>query len=258
MKIFLDTADTEEVAKAMQTGTISGVTTNPTLIKASGRKPIEVYQELMELGVEDISMEVVGTAEEMYEEAIELHQIFDQSRATESHKKLAKLAEDWNKSLSKSSLLQKKCYLDFLDEHPLPKPVVTIKLPMTQDGLAVCKKLSLLIIRTNITLVFNIAQAVLAAQAGATYVSPFVGRIDDQGYAGLEVVRGIADMFQKMDTKTKVLAASIRTPQRAVRSLYNGADIVTVPPKVFKQMFTNILTDDGLRQFDADSQSIPQ
>ena len=123
--------------------------------------------------------------------------------------------------------------------------VATIKLPMTRDGLLVCKALSKQNIRTNVTLVFNTAQAALASKAGATYVSPFVGRIDDQGYAGLEVVRGIAGLYAQTGSPTQVLAASIRTPHRAVRSFFNGASVVTMPPSVFWRCLTmSLLTLD--------------
>ena len=130
----------------------------------------------------------------------------------------------------------------------------TIKLPMTKDGLRVCEALSRMKIRTNVTLIFNAAQAILASNAGATYVSPFVGRIDDQGYAGLEVVRSISSLYRQCGSSTQVLAASIRTPHRAVRSFYNGADVVTVPPKVFWDMYKHVLTDVGLEKFRQDAQ----
>ena len=130
--------------------------------------------------------------------------------------------------------------------------VATIKLPMTDDGLLVCRQLSKQLIRTNVTLVFTIPQAILAAKAGATYVSPFVGRLDDQQVAGLEVVRGIAGLYNMKRVQTKVLAASIRNVHRAVRSFYNGADVVTMPPQVFKDMYNHILTDKGLEIFQAD------
>ena len=130
--------------------------------------------------------------------------------------------------------------------------VATIKVPCTRDGLMVCKALSDDNIRVNVTLIFSIAQAVLAAKSGATYVSPFVGRLDDQSVAGLEVVRGIADIYRFHNVKTKVLSASIRSVHRAVRSWYNGAEIVTMPPSVFDQMYDHILTDKGLEIFDKD------
>ena len=130
------------------------------------------------------------------------------------------------------------------------KDVATIKLPMTVEGLKVCQDLSDLGIRTNVTLIFNAAQALLAAKAGATYISPFVGRIDDQGYAGTEVVRSCAELLR--GTNTQVLAASIRTTQRVVRSIYSGASIVTMPPSVFWKLYDHVLTDAGLAIFEQD------
>ena len=131
-------------------------------------------------------------------------------------------------------------------------PAATIKLPMTKDGLLASQILTDKDIRTNITLVFTIPQAILAAKAGATYVSPFVGRLDDQQVAGLEVVRGISGLFLQKGVQTKIIAASIRTVQRAVRSWYNGADIVTMPPEIFEKMYDHILTDVGLDIFEKD------
>ena len=131
--------------------------------------------------------------------------------------------------------------------------VSTIKLPMTRDGLLVCKELSKEKVRTNVTLIFCAAQAVLAAKAGATYVSPFVGRLDDQSVAGLEVVRSISELYRVHRMPTQVLSASIRSVQRAIRSWYNGAEICTTPPKVFDQMYDHILTDKGLEIFENDA-----
>ena len=209
MKLFLDTAIVSDAQQALTTGLIDGITTNPTLIKKSGRDPLDVYKEFIDLGVSDVSMEVMGNEDQMLEDAMQLYATF--------------------------------------------KEAATIKLPITKDGLVVCRELSQLGIRTNVTLIFNAAQALLAAKAGATYVSPFVGRIDDQGYAGLEVVRSIADLYCRHRVETEVLAASIRTPHRAVRSFYNGASICTLPPKVFWDMYSHILTDKGLEIFENDS-----
>ena len=211
MRIFIDSANVDEIAEAFHTGLIDGVTTNPTLIKKSERDPVSVYRELEVLGIPDISMEVMGTENEMIKDAIQLAEEFDN--------------------------------------------VATIKLPMTQDGLSVCRYLKGYNIRTNVTLIFNAAQALLAAKAGATYVSPFVGRIDDQGYAGLEVVRSIAALYAQTGQNTQVLAASIRTPHRAVRSFFNGAIIVTMPPSVFWKMYDHVLTDVGLDIFERDANS---
>jgi|TARA_B100000035_G_scaffold277046_1_gene255098 transaldolase len=212
MKIFLDTADTSLIEEYFATGLVDGVTTNPTLIMKSGRNPEEVYQQIKDIGVQDISMEVMGDAQTMLNEALRLVDKFGS--------------------------------------------VSTIKLPMTRDGLKVCKELSKEKIRTNVTLIFCAAQAVLAAKAGATYVSPFVGRLDDQSVAGLEVVRSISELYRIHGIRTQVLSASIRSVQRAIRSWYNGAEICTMPPKVFDQMYDHMLTDKGLEIFDRDAANI--
>lgn len=212
MKIFLDTADTEIIRERFDTGLIDGVTTNPSLIRKSGRDPEAVYQEIKDMGVQDISMEVVGDAQTMLDEGLRLVDKFGS--------------------------------------------VATIKLPMTKDGLLVCRELSKEKIRTNVTLIFCASQAVLAAKAGATYVSPFVGRLDDQSVAGLEVVRSISELYRIHRVPTQVLSASIRNVQRAIRSWYNGAEICTMPPKVFDQMYDHILTDKGLEIFDADWKAV--
>ena len=206
MKLFLDTADTAEIERAVATGLIDGITSNPTLIRKSGRDPIEVYRDIESFGIQDISMEVYGDYTEMVTQAAKLGEIFG--------------------------------------------PTATIKLPMTLAGLEVCQELKHAGLRTNVTLVFNAAQALLAAKSGATYISPFVGRIDDQGYAGTEVVRSCVGLLARTDTQ--VLAASIRSTQRVVRCFYNGADVVTMPPKVFWAMFNNVLTDQGLEIFNKD------
>ena len=208
MKIFLDTADTNVIEKYFSTGLVDGVTTNPTLIMKSGKNPEDVYQKIKDIGVKDISMEVVGSDLEMYDEGIRLYEKFGD--------------------------------------------VATIKVPCTREGLIVCKRLSEQGIKVNVTLIFCASQAVLAAKAGATYVSPFVGRLDDQSIAGLEVVRSISELYCRYGVQTKVLSASIRSVQRAVRSWYNGAEVVTMPPKIFWQMYNHILTEDGLDRFQKD------
>jgi len=212
MKIFLDTADTDIIRKYFATGLVDGVTTNPTLIMKSGRNPEDVYEDIRDIGVKDISMEVVGNAEDMITEGVRLYQKFGD--------------------------------------------VCTIKVPCTREGLEVCKKLSDMGIKVNVTLIFCAAQAVLAAKAGATYVSPFVGRLDDQSVAGLEVVRSISELYRIHGVRTQVLSASIRSVQRAIRSWYNGAEICTMPPKVFDQMYDHILTDKGMEIFEKDWQDV--
>ena len=212
MKIFLDTADTDIIEKYFSTGLVDGVTTNPTLIMKSGKNPDDVYQKIKDIGVKDISMEVMGSDLEMYDEGIRLYQKFGD--------------------------------------------VCTVKVPCTREGLIVCKRLSEQNIKVNVTLIFCAAQAVLAAKAGATYVSPFVGRLDDQSVAGLEVVRSITGLYQIHGIRTQVLSASIRSVQRAVRSWYNGAEIVTMPPSVFEKMYNHVLTDKGLDIFDKDWEAV--
>lgn len=214
MKIFLDTADTEIINEYFKTGLVDGVTTNPSLILKSGRNPEEVYQEIKDIGVKDISMEVMGTEGEMYCEGKRLHEKFGD--------------------------------------------VCTVKVPCTREGLKVCKSLSDQNINVNVTLIFCASQAVLAAKAGATYVSPFVGRLDDQSVAGLEVVRSISELYRIHGVRTQVLSASIRSVQRAIRSWYNGASICTMPPKVFDQMYDHILTDKGMEIFENDWREVKQ
>ena len=210
MKIFLDTADTDLIRRYFGTGLIDGVTTNPTLIRRSGRDPEEVYQEIQDIGLHDISIEVVGDSNEMIEEGIRLATKFPNS--------------------------------------------CTVKVPCTPDGLVACAALSMKnLIRVNVTLIFDVAQAILAAKAGATYVSPFVGRLDDNSIAGLELIKDIDKVYRVQSVcKTKILSASIRYVNSVSQSFANGADIVTMPPSVFDKMYNHVLTDKGLEIFDAD------
>ena len=212
MKIFLDTADTSLIQKHFATGLIDGITTNPTLIRKSGRDPLEVYQELKDLGVPDISMEVVGDADEMIKEGGAL------------------------------SLTFGKC--------------CTVKVPCSPDGLRTCKELSDAGIRVNVTLIFSQVQAILAAKAGAKYVSPFVGRVDDNSFGGICLVKDIVKVFKEHFVRTEVLAASIRNVRDVGRLFEHGAEIVTMPPAVFEKMYNHILTDKGLELFQADWESV--
>tara|TARA_R100001443_G_scaffold2802_1_gene9268 strand:+ start:1413 stop:2060 length:648 start_codon:yes stop_codon:yes gene_type:complete len=215
MKIFLDTAETDVVRKHFKSGLIDGLTTNPTLIRKSGKNHEDVYQEFKDIGLTDISMEVIGNAENMISEGKRLH------------KKFGKVA--------------------------------TIKVPCTVDGLTACKELSNNGIKVNVTLIFSQAQAILSAKAGATYVSPFVGRVDDNSFGGLCLVKDIAKVYNVHSIQTKVLAASLRGVRDSARAFEYGADIVTMPPKVFEGMYKHILTDAGLKQFDIDyAESIKQ
>ena len=213
MKIFLDTADTEIIKKYFHTGLIDGVTTNPTLIMKSGRDPEDVYQELIDMEIPDISMEVMGDSPEMTIEG-------------------RRLVEKFGKQ-------------------------VTIKVPCTPEGLLTCKALSRELIRVNVTLIFDAAQAILAAKAGATYVSPFVGRLDDNSITGLDLIKTIDDIYRVQAVhKTRILSASIRYVNSVSQSFANGADIVTMPPAVFEKMYNHVLTDKGLQLFDEDWKNV--
>ena len=209
MKIFLDTADTDLIAKHYNTGLIDGITTNPTLIMKSGRNPEDVYRELADNGLTDISMEVVGDRQVMLDEGRRLSR-------------------------------------DFGD-------VATIKVPCTPDGLRVCRMLSAEGIRVNVTLIFSPSQAILAAKAGAKYVSPFVGRVDDNSFGGLCLIKDISNVFNKqMWFDTEILAASIRNVRDVGRAFEYGANICTIPTGVFDKMYKHVLTDAGLAQFEKD------
>ena len=206
MKLFLDTADVKSVKARLSTGLISGITTNPTLIFKSGRHPQTVYQELIKLGIDDISMEVMGDSED---------------------------------ELFKNAMGHVKTYAE----------KATIKLPCTIDGLKACKRLSIVNVRTNVTLIFSPAQAILASLAGATYISPFIGRMDDNSLDGMKLINDI----KNTGVSAQILAASIRDPQSVGTAFALGADICTVPAGVFDRMYNHVLTDKGLEQFERDN-----
>ena len=213
MKLFLDTADVESIADSFETGLIDGVTTNPTLMMKSGRSPDDVYQELINLGVPDVSMEVVGNSFEMIQEGLRLSEKF--------------------------------------------KYQATIKVPCTPEGLLACRELSRNLIKVNVTLIFSPSQAILAAKAGATYVSPFVGRVDDNSFGGLCLIKDIANIYEKQNWKmTEILAASIRNVRDVGKAFEYGANICTLPPVVFRKMYKHILTDKGIELFENDWKSV--
>ena len=215
MKIFLDTADTDAIEKAYTTGIIDGVTTNPTLIRKSGRDPEDVYQELIDYGINDISMEVVGDYGTMFEEGTRLSRKFG-----------------------------KAC---------------TVKVPCTPDGLKVCRELSRDLVNVNVTLIFSAAQAILAAKSGAKYVSPFVGRVDDNSFVGIDLIEQISDIYTIQNVhKTEILSASIRDVKSVSDSFASGAHVVTLPPAVLEKMYNHVLTDKGLYLFDMDWAQVPQ
>lgn len=210
MQIFLDTADTDDIAAAYSTGLIDGVTTNPSLILKSGKRMEDVIRFIHGSfpTLQSISVEVVAdTAEEMLSEA-------------------------------------RKYYSQF--------PCATIKLPCTVEGLKACASLSSSGIHTNVTLVFSLAQAILASKAGATYISPFVGRWFDNSVDGIGLIKSIRQVFDRSGTDTKILAASVRDVHQVEQVALAGADVATIPSVVFWAMFKNIMTEKGLEIFEKD------
>jgi len=212
MRLFIDTANVDEIRKAYQLGVISGVTTNPSLVAKEGRVFEEVLREIHEIVDGPISAEVVSTqADEMVEEG----------------KRLAKIGKN-----------------------------IVIKVPMTEEGLKATHQFRKLGIPTNVTLIFSVNQALLAARAGATYVSPFVGRLDDIGQNGIQLVEEIVQLFDLHGIETQVISASIRHPLHVTQSGLAGAHIATVPYKVIEQMTKHPLTDIGLEKFLSDWEKV--
>ena len=205
MKLFVDTANVDDIREANDIGVICGVTTNPSLIAKEGRVFEEVITEIASIVDGPISAEVISLeADKMVEEAIPLSKI--------------------NKN-------------------------IVIKLPMCAEGLKACKRLTAMGIKTNVTLVFSAAQAILAANAGATYVSPFLGRLDDIGNEGMNLIEEISEIFSVQNIKTEIIAASIRNPIHVVTAARLGCDIATVPMNVIRQMIKHPLTDIGIERF---------
>jgi len=210
MKIFVDTADLNEIKELASWGIIDGVTTNPTLVAKTGRPFNEIIEEIFKIVDGPISLEVVSEkSDEMVKEAKAL---------------VLKVSEKYRKN-------------------------VAIKIPMTPEGLKAVKQLSKEKIKTNVTLVFSANQALLAAKAGATYVSPFIGRLDDIGQEGMNVIEEIMDIFCNYDIETEVIVASIRHPIHVIEAARIGADIATIPPEVIKKMVKHSLTDVGIKNF---------
>lgn len=211
MKIFMDTANVEEIAKFVDWGVVYGVTTNPSLIAKTGRSQAEVIPEIAKLVEGPVSAEVISTeCAGMVEEA----------------RKLVQIAEN-----------------------------IVIKIPCIPEGLKAVKILSAEGIKTNVTLVFSMSQALLAARAGATYVSPFIGRLDDIGEDGVLLVKNIVQAFKLYGIETEVIAASIRNLAHVDAVMLTGCQIATIPTKVLEQMVQHQLTDKGLAQFLADYQN---
>lgn len=211
MKLFIDTANVEEIREANEMGIICGVTTNPSLIAKEGRDFNEVIKEITSIVDGPISGEVISLdAEGMIKEGREISKI---------HKNMV------------------------------------VKIPMTAEGLKAVKVLSREGIKTNVTLIFTPSQALLAARAGATFVSPFLGRLDDIGANSIELIEMIVRIFEVHDIKTEIIAASIRNPIHAQEAAAAGAHIATIPFGVIKQMLKHPLTDAGIERFMKDWKS---
>mgnify|MGYP006225139395 FL=1 len=206
MEFFLDTADVDEIREIAAWGILDGVTTNPSLIKKSGRDFKEVVSEIAGICSGPISAEVT---------AMDTQGMLEQARQLKSE---------------------------------LPENVI-IKIPCTPEGLAATKVLTQEGVDTNVTLIFSASQALMAAKAGATYVSPFIGRIDDTGHDGMNLIAEIMETWEKYDISTKVLAASIRHPTHVLQCMQLGAHTATMPAKIFRQLMKHPLTDKGLEGF---------
>ena len=210
MKIFVDTADLDEIRELASWGIIDGVTTNPTLMAKSGRSFSEIIKEIFTLVDGPISLEVVS------EKADEM--------VTEAKAIVKKVPKKYQQN-------------------------VAIKIPMTAEGLKAVSQLHTAGIHTNVTLVFSANQALLAAKAGATFVSPFIGRLDDIGQVGMTIVEEIMDIFTNYDIPTEVIVASIRDPIHVIDAARIGADIATIPPGIIRKMAKHSLTDVGITRF---------
>ncbi len=207
MKIFIDTANIDEIRDAASLGVIDGVTTNPSLIAKEGKKLEDVIGEICSLVDGPISGEIKATTNKWEDMVAE-------------GKEIAKFHKN-----------------------------MVVKIPMTKDGIIATKELTKLGIKTNVTLVFSVNQALLAAKAGATYVSPFVGRLDDISEDGIQLIYDIVNVFTNYDINTEIIAASIRHPLHVVECAKAGADIATIPYKVIMQMIKHPLTDQGIEKF---------
>lgn len=217
MKIFVDTADLDEIRELASWGIVDGVTTNPTLVARSGRSFKEIIDEIFDIVDGPISLEVVSEkAEDMIKEAENLV-----SKISEKHRKN-----------------------------------IAIKIPINPEGLKAVKVLSKKGIQTNVTLIFSANQALLAAKAGATFVSPFIGRLDDIGQEGMQIVEEIMEIFINYDIETEVIVASIRHPIHVIDAARIGADIATIPPDIIRKMVKHSLTDVGIEKFLTDWEKV--
>ena len=217
MKIFVDTADLNEIKELASWGILDGATTNPSLVAKTGKNFDEIIEEIFTLIDGPISLEVVSEkADDMIKEAKQL---------------ISKVNKEYRKN-------------------------VAIKIAMNPEGLKAVKRLSDEGINTNVTLIFSANQALLAAKAGATFVSPFIGRLDDQGQEGMQVIEEIMEIFYNFDIETEVIVASIRDPIQVIDAARIGADIATIPPGIIRKMVKHSLTDIGIQKFLADWEKV--
>ena len=214
MKLFIDTADIEEIKEANALGVIDGVTTNPSLIAKTGRSYADVIKDIVKIVDGPISVEAISP---------------DTEGMVKEGREFAKIHKN-----------------------------ITVKIPMTSEGLKAVKILSKEKIKTNVTLIFSANQALLAAKAGATFVSPFVGRLDDIGQTGMELIDEIMDIYENYEFKTQLIVASIRSPMHVKMSALYGAHVATVPFKVILQLTKHSLTDAGIEKFLKDYEKIPK
>lgn len=214
MKIFLDTANVEEIRTVASWGILDGVTTNPTLVAKEGRDFKKVIKEITEIVKGPISAEAV-------------------SLDADGIVKEAKEFSTWGDTIN-------------------------IKVPMTSEGLRAVSKLKKENIKTNVTLVFSVNQAILAAKAGATFVSPFIGRLDDISHNGIELLSDMVKVFKNYSFSTEIIAASIRHPLHVIEAAKIGVHIATIPYKVLEQMLKHNLTDTGIERFLKDWEKVPR
>jgi transaldolase len=214
MKLFIDTADIEQIREAYGWGIVDGVTTNPTHVSKTGRPAREVYEEICRTVDGPISLEAVS---------LEADKIVDEAR------QLATIAEN-----------------------------VVIKVPIMREGLKAVKQLSAEGVKTNVTVTFSPLQALLAAKCGATYISPFVGRLDAVGHVGMELVRQMKTIYANYGFQTQILVAAVRHPTHVLEAALAGADVCTIYYDVMKQLYDHPLTDIGIERFLNDWKKVPK
>lgn len=214
MKIFIDTAHIDEIKEAWSWGIIDGVTTNPTHVSKTGRKYLDVYQEILELVDGPVSLETVS---------LEAEGIIKEGR------ELARMADH-----------------------------VVVKVPIMKEGLKAVKALSAEGIKTNVTVTFSPLQALLAAKCGATYISPFIGRLDAIGHFGMDLVHQIREIYDNYGYETEVLTAAVRHPAHVLEAALAGTDVITMNFEVLNQLYNHPLTDAGIEQFLKDWESVPK